>query len=599
MSINLLTFSDIEKCSGKRLSIDTETTGLQWYKNHMIGFGIYCPDADVGGYMPTDTDEERRNVRIALMDLLSSETTVIAHNLKFDFHFLGISPRECKWNVLDTAILVHLMDSRFRKSAESLEKNFLGTNTKKEFMLKGGRNKIWNWSLDLIAPYCENDCRIEYEFAKIFTPEVVELGLWKLFLKDMEYLKDIWDIERHGIILDKSYITTCMIFQENIISEMEQHLYDAVGYEFNWRSTKQLSEALYASLGIPKPKNPFADADGVDRSRFADGGLYKSTCTSSFLLMEKVKHPLGSLIGSLRESARLLKTVETYLVQTDDDDIVHTGFNITGTRTGRLSSSKPNMQNVPSGIRGRFTQSVYSGDTSRSDEYNLRKAFVAREGKTFLSIDWKQMEMRMFGILSQDPFMLKSLKAGKDVHGDIADKVWHTRDHTHREWSKTISFGLIYGMTLGSLMFKLNMTKAQASVVCDQYWAEFPRIKPWLNEIIEQVRKFGFVRYWSGRLWREENPIDAYKGANAQIQGGCADLLSIAELRAAKWCRDQGDTHKIVNLVHDEIIIELPDEDVQRASREVSKLMEVPDLFNIPFITDSKAGKSYGDLHEF
>jgi DNA polymerase I len=592
-----LTPDHILECSGKRVAIDTETNGLRWYSNHIIGVGLHCPDEGITGYIPTLDGHTRQEV-YKNMNKLSRETSVVMHNAKFDFHFLNVAPRNFDF-IADTTVLVHLIDSRNKKSLGTAESIFLGSRSKREYVESAPpRKKIWEWPLDLCAKYCINDTVVTYQLATELAPRVRALGLWEVFLKDMEYLKDLWDIERRGVLVDQEYLHKAIKAQSITLAKLEETLYDSCGYEFNWRSPQQLSTAIYDNLGIAKPKNPFAGADGVDRSRFADAGLYKSTCTSTFLLTEKIKHPLGTLIFAIRESARLRKTMDKYLELLDSDGLVHTNFNLTGTRTGRLSSKEPNLQNVPAQARGRFTQSVFTGDTHRTAEYNLRNAFIARPGHVFLSIDWKQMEMRMFGLLSKDPFMLEALAGGRDIHGEIAEKVWGTRDDVHREWSKTISFGLIYGMTIGSLMFKLNMTKNEAAKVCDQYWAEFPRIKPWLDEVVEECKHNGFIRYWDGRIWKEDNPIDMYKGANAQIQGGCAEILSIAEIRVSEWCRTNGTTHGVVNLVHDEIITEVPEDDIERATAEISQIMRIEDIFGLPFITDAKFGHTYGSLHD-
>ena len=401
--------------------------------------------------------------------------------------------------------------------------------------------------------------------------------------------------ETRGMKVDLDFIDWAVDKHGRNETELERILWDSCGTEFNWRSPQQLSRAIYDGLGISKPKNPFADADGIDRSRFADSGLYKSTCTSTFLLVEKTHHPLGTLIGALRETQKLRRTLEKYRELAGPDGYVHQSYNQTGTRTGRLSCSRPNMQNVPSQVRGRFTQSVYSGSTLRTEEYNLRNTFIAEPGYEFLSIDYKQMEMRMFGLLAKDPYMLAALAAGADIHAEIAKKVWGIVDKTHREWSKTIGFGLIYGMTLGSLMHKLNQTHAQAAVIRDQYLREFPRIMPWMNEVIEACMAHGYVRYWSGRIWREDVQRDMYKGANALIQGGCADILSIAALRSDEWCQANPayDTH-IVNFVHDELKFHTPVGTKYEVAAGLAPCMEVPDIFNLPFMTDSKSGPSYG-----
>jgi DNA polymerase-1 len=592
---NIIGVEDILKCSGKVVAIDTETTGLRWWENHIIGVSVECPSEGVRGYMPTLDEREIKAAKSAVRSL-ESKTVVMMHNAKFDMHFLDIDPTTTGWGFIDTTILIHLIDSRYPKAMEKAEKIFLGTSSKRAHVTQApSRKKIWEWPLETVVDYATNDAVVTYQLGEVLIPKVRKLGLWDLFLKDMKFLGTVWRAERFGVQIDPDFFYRAIDLQASHLAEMEQELYDSCGREFNWRSPQQLSKAIYEGLGIPKPKNPFADADGIDRSRFADSGLYKSCCTATQLLTEKIHHPLGELISAIRESARMKKTMEGYIDLADEGLFVHSNFKITGTRTGRLSSSQPNLQNVPSQVRGRFTQSVYTGSTERTAEYNLRNGFVARPGKVLLSVDYKQMEMRMFGILSQDQFMLDALKQGKDIHAEVAMKVWGVGDKVHREWSKTIGFGLIYGMTIGSLMFKLNKTKAEAGQIRDQYLSEFPRIMPWMNEVIEECKREFFVRYWSGRIWREEAYIDMYRAANAKIQGGCADLLSIASLRVDDWCRNQSDDHRIVSFVHDEIITEVPKEDEYRCARAIMDIMEVRDLFEIPFLTDAKSGTTYGN----
>jgi DNA polymerase I-like protein with 3'-5' exonuclease and polymerase domains len=153
-------------------------------------------------------------------------------------------------------------------------------------------------------------------------------------------------------------------------------------------------------------------------------------------------------------------------------------------------------------------------------------------------------------------------------------------------------------MTVGSLQYKLNMTRARAMEVINQYKSYFPRIDPWMREIINKCRTFGYVRYWSGRIWREEDPIYFYRGCNALIQGGSADMLSIAAIRVSNWCKQQSNPNEynIVNLVHDEIITEVPTWDVERCAAEISKIMQVEDIFGIPYVTEPKWGPTYGDI---
>jgi DNA polymerase-1 len=479
------------------------------------------------------------------------------------------------------------------------EPHFLGTDSKRQFIETPARKKIWTWDIDLIMRYASNDVLITYQLAEELLILLRRKDLLKLLQKDMKFVGVVWGAEREGIAIDFDFIErSCIVLQKDE-DKLAQELFDSCGQTFNWRSPQQLSRAIYEGLGIPKPKNPFADADGVDRSKLADKGLYKSTCTATFLLTEKINHPLGELIAALRESAKMRKYLEGYAKLAQSDGRVHANFNITGTRTGRLSCSKPNLQNVPSMHRGRFTQKIHSGETKVGDAYILRKAFVAPEGRKFVGIDYKQMEMRMFGILSEDPFMLNALTKGLDIHAEIAYRVWGVRDSkVHREWSKTIGFGLIYGMTIGSLMFKLNMTKGEAKKIRDQYLGEFPRIMPWMNEVIGSCRAFGHIRYWSSRLWHEGDHTKMYKGANAKIQGGCADFLSVVGIRVDQYNLAADYDPRIVSFVHDEIINTVPEEHIYRAARDLSPIMEAPDIFGIPFSTSVKIGDNYGDMEK-
>jgi len=600
MSEYIRTVRDLMQCDGKTVVLDTETNGLEWWDKHIIGVGYCCKETGDSGYIPTLTEGERSEVYDAV-NSFSRETNIVMHNAKFDLHFLKMNPRKRGWQIYDTTVMIHLLDSRNPKALKDAEQRFLGTDSKRGYLDSApARTKIWDYPLELVSAYCANDCVVTMQLAEVLFPRNREMGLEDLFFKDMKYLVTILDMETRGVKLDTNFVERSASKLEKNVDIMASQLQEACGRTFNWRSPKQLSDAIYGGLGIAKPVNPFLSADGIDHSRFADSGKYKSSCTSSFLLTEKVHHPLGELISSLREADKLRKNYLKWMELMDSNNYLHTNFNITGTRTGRLSSSKPNLQNVASNVRGRFTQSIFTGNIERTDEYNMRKAIIPNEGRAFLSVDYKQMEMRMFGILSQDPFMLSSLIAGKDVHLEIAIKVWgdcgYDANMIHREWSKTISFGLIYGMTLGSLQYKLNMTKYEAAKVTDQYWVQFPRVKPWMNEIIQSCKLSGYVKYWSGRIWREDNPLDMYKGCNALIQGGCADLLSYAAMRVDDWCVSQGNDYNLVSLIHDETMTEIPVGKVLESARQVAPIMQVPDLLGIPFATDCKIGISYGDM---
>lgn len=594
-----LTLEEIAQCSNHVVTVDIETTGLEWWKCNLIGVGVWCPELDIKGYYPALTPQERRDVKAVIGDW-GSDTVFIAHNAKFELHFLDIDPFEKGWQIYDTQVMIHLLDSRHKKYLIVVEKIVLQTATKKAFYDKapyGKQKKIWEWPLNLVAQYCINDCRIEHEIFERLKPRIEYWGLWKLFLKEMMYLKVIWRSEHLGIHTDYDFLVHAMKAIRADMESLEEELQDSVGYKFNWRSHKQLSKALWEGMGILKPRNPYADADGVDRSKFADKGMYNSTMTSTFIL-EKAGHPLSTLISQLRESKTLVNTLKKYLELRDEQGRLHPDFRLIGTRTGRLSCSKPNLQNVASSVRTRHLQSKFgAGDGAiRTEDYNLRQAFHAPPGFKFVSVDWSQMEIRMFGLLSGDPHMMESLAAGRDVHGDTAERIWKQRDKAHREWAKTISFGLIYGMTAGSLTHRLGVTIGEAKKIQNDYFKAFPTIQKWLKECIQECKENGYVRYWSGRLWWEEDPEKMYRAANALIQGGCADLLSVTAIRLNKWLLENVPEGWIVNYIHDELLVAVPEEAVPMTIKAMEEIMSIPELFGLPWKLSTAVGDTYGTL---
>lgn len=649
--MQFLRVGDILACRGKTVVIDTETTGLHYWKDGLIGVGIHSPAAGVSGYMPTctyeslpygkpktkqmwlgkkdyskskrgrrvlesvETQPERNTAvpaphlaaqaRQAVFEMANDPTTtLIGQNLKFDLHFLSLKSWELPCKILDTAVMVHLYDSRLPKNLESAEQYFLAGNSKREHVeLAQGdsHNKPWHWQLDRLAAYCTNDCVVTYQLAEMLAAELRKLKLGKLLNFQMKYLRLLQKMEYRGILLDFDFIEVAKEVLGANLASLEESLFANCGKRFNWRSNDQLSKVIYDEMGIPKPENPFADAEGNVNNHTAHSEKYNESCTSSFLLVEKAKHPLGNLIVEMRECAKLRGYLTEYQQLADENRVIHGSFNLTGTRTGRLSASKPNLQNIPSDHRTRENEGIYSSGAQRQGEYNLRQAIIARTGFSLVSIDHSQQEMRLLAILAQEENMLDSLRNREDIHLRNALTIWGDcgpeLNKLHRQWSKAIGFGVVYGMGISSLQYRLNTTAEEAQRIYQEYWSKFPRVQPWINSTIYSANRQGYTRYWSGRLWREDDPSKGYMAANAQIQGGAADLIAIALVRAdailtvQKW-------GQIVSIIHDEVLFEIEDIYLPIAVPVLARVMEVEDIFGLPFSAGAKVGKSYGTLAE-
>jgi DNA polymerase-1 len=583
------------------LILDLETTGLDWWREKIVGIGIRLEPEGREEFFPYPDPGWLREY------LLEYRNRVwIGHNIKFDLLFVNYPPEIVySLQIRDTMDMVHLYDSRLSKSLVEVEKEFLGSETKFWHLHQENKRKIKSWDLDKVKEYCLNDVLITWNVFRKLEPELEKLEVFHIFRKNMELLKVLYEIEYFGFLFDKEEADRSIKILEENLKLQEEQFFQKVGVRFNWRSHKQLSYYAYDYLGFPRPENPFLDpVTGEDLGRNPESRKYNSTMVSSSILVGKAKHPWALDIQFLRETDKAIDFIQRLSSLTDDKNFLHSSFNISGTRTGRISSSRPNLQNIMSGMRGFFLSSSFldaeavEAILNRSQAYNVRRLFIARPGYKIVSIDYKQMEMRMFGIVSKDPHMLEFLQAGTDIHSQIAQRVWGKADEITRDWAKQIGFGLIYGMTMGSLRFRLNLTLEEAKKITSDYWNTFPTIRPWLFGVVEECKKKGYLRYWSGRIWREDRVEKMYRGANALIQGGCADLLSVAVLRVNNYIKRNNLDIRMVNLVHDEIVFEMREEDFEHIPK-IANIMQVEDLFGIPFIVDVKIGRSHGELESY
>lgn len=583
-----LTLDEIRACSGHMTTVDIETNGLYWWEHHIIGIGIHCPTANVSGYYPTPTPEARKEA-IEAIQSWDKDTILIAHNAKFELHFLGLDPYKIK--IYDTAIMIHLLDSRYQKALVKAEKIFLKSTTKQDFIdqaPKKVRKKIWLWAEDLIAQYCINDCIVEHKLFEVLLPQLERWNLWKLFQLQSRLIKTVWKAESKGIEINRCFLEKALDVMAKDIESLAQELYDICGSVFNWRSPQQLSKAIWEGMGIVRPKKP-------KNTKYGDAKLYTGPMTSKTIL-DRYNHPVAPIIARLRESSVLRKTVEKYLKLSDGTDKLHPTFKIVGTLTGRFSCQNPNLQNIASKVRDKIAKNIESG--TRIGEYDLRRAFIAPAGHSFLAIDYSQMEVRMFAILAQDEYMLSILEKGGDIHAETAKKIWGECTPTYRAWAKAITFGVIYGMGVVAIGNKLGLDFNQAQDLYNEYMQAYPKIKTWMYQVSRYCLQNGYVRYWSSRLWKEENKDILYRSVNAMVQGSCADLLAVVAIRVDNWLQENIPEGYIANFIHDELLISVPKEKAIYAAKQIQEIMAIPELFGIAWPTSAKIGTTYGSLED-
>ena len=602
----ILGIEDIYGLSG-RITIDVETDKeYQPWRGTLVGLGVYCPDKGVFGYIPCDgTNKEKAKISNAL-STWQQGAFLIGHNLKYELHWLGVTPEELRgFHIFDSVVAEHLLREEYKKDLASLEARLLKRKSKKRLLEEaaefGGIKKIRKWPLRLQAEYCQNDCYITYEASKIQSRQLKDEGLDTLMMSQMDYLKEIYEIEHRGITLDVEYLINNGKKAAEIMGIIELKLAEVL-QEYGATAPKklgsaqQVSKLLYQDLGILKPKCPPSLASSPKAA------MYTSTCTNK-LLLKTLNHPVVPLILAWKSIKILVSYMKSYATLMrpyagrraegviDDVEIdgpryqtIHASYNAAGTVTGRLSCSQPNMQQVKAKYVGEEFDPEGKG-------FGIRPCFVARPGYTLVSIDYKQMEVVVFAGLSRDPKLLEIINSGEDAHELTAAMMGVSRKD-----AKTINFGVLYGLGIPGLAMLLGRTEEEARDLLGRYLGLFSFVRPYMNSVATKLANQGYLTYWSGRKRRIPNSNLHYRGVNSEVQGGCADVIAVAAVGVGKYLRAKGGNEGIVGIIHDELLVELLDDSgLEDTIAHVRELMSVPQAVGIALQTDYEYGKRWGE----
>ncbi len=571
-------------------AFDTETTSFAYHSGKLLGIslawkegeGVYVPVADSypdarGGML------DLARLREILGPLFASPRVVkAAHNLKFDMSFLKAAGFEVKPPFEDTLIAAWLLDPERRSlKLDALALDLLGVSKIPitDLIGKGKQQKpMEEVPLDRLAEYSAEDAAVTLALWRKLKPRLEEEGLDGPYRElEIPLVPVISDMELRGIKLEKSRLEKLAEGIRAELAQLERKIYEAAGREFNVNSTYQLAEVLYDELKLPAPKSRTTDA--------------------AHLKKLKDKHPLPGLVLRYRLLQKLNSTYVEALPQYVDPvtGAIHSSFNQTGTATGRLSSNRPNLQNIP----------------ARNDEAKeIRSAFVAREGFVFVSADYSQVELRMLAHLSGDPGLTEAFRQGEDIHATVARQIFETEEEgevtpSMRAAAKAVNFGLIYGQGPFGLANFLGISRTQAREFIQRYFERFPKVEEFRRRVIEEAREKGHVETIGGRRrpvpqLRSSNAAERAHGErlaiNTVVQGSAADLIKKAMIRIHRRVKEERLPFHLLLQIHDELLFEVPEDRADEARRLVEGEMTGAMKLRVPLKVSVGCGRDWLEL---
>ncbi|OGC86428.1 hypothetical protein A3D70_02330 [Candidatus Adlerbacteria bacterium RIFCSPHIGHO2_02_FULL_54_18] len=449
---------------------------------------------------------------------------------------------------------------------------------------------VWLLDSNLTEPMLEDIYRVGKsqdfdEAKKNILREIKERALSFVYEKiELPLTPVLRRMEKRGVRIDKEFFKKLSKDYHKNMEAIAARIYSHAGVEFNIGSPKQLGGVLFDTLGL------------VAKKKTAGGA--RSTKESELIKLREA-HPIVDEVLAYREVQKLLSTyIDTIPALVAEDGRLHTTYIQTGTTTGRVASQNPNLQNIP-----------IKSDLGRA----IRNGFVAGEGRELLSFDYSQVELRIAALLSGDEALVEIFKTGRDVHTEVASRVFHARpeevSYEMRRRAKVINFGILYGMGVTSLQQALGTKRAEAQEFYNQYFEAFPRLSAYMDETIARAGKLGYTETYFGRRRYFDgikSPIPYVKAAaermalNAPFQGTAADLFKLAMLRVDEYLQAQGNKGYLLLQVHDELVFEVEEGSVTESAPALRKIMEniMPpsERKGIPFLVEGKAGKNWGEM---
>ena len=571
------------------LSLDTETTSTSPIDAELVGLSFAVKEFEAFYVpVPANREEALRIVNIFKPAYESEKILKVGQNLKYDLEVLRNYGIELKGQMWDTMIAHYLIQPELRHNMDYMAEIYLNYQTIHIDELIGPKGKNQRSMRDLppsqVYEYAAEDADITLRLKNRLEPELKKFECEDLFYNiEMPLMPVLAEMEMNGVRLDTKSLKETSTILTNRVLEIEQRIYELAGGQFNIASPKQVGEILFDKLKI------------VEKAKKTKTGQY---VTSEDVLQQlRNKH---EIVADILEHRGLKKLLGTYVdalpsLINKRTGHIHTSFNQTITATGRLSSSDPNLQNIP--IRG-------------EDGKEIRKAFIPEPGCLFFSADYSQIELRVMAHLSQDPQMIEVFREGKDLHAATAANIYKkpieevTRDE--RTKSKRANFGIIYGITVFGLAERLDIPRDEAKMLIDGYFATFPQVHDYMEKSKQVAREKGYVTTLFGRR-RYLPDINSHNATvrgfaernaiNAPIQGTAADIIKVAMIHIFQRFKAEGIRSKMILQVHDELNFSVVPEEKELVEKIVLEEMQRAITLAVPLVADSGFGANWLEAH--
>ncbi len=568
---------------------DTETTNVESLQAEIVGLS-FSTKPHTAWYVPIPADKDEAALILQeFVGVLSSSKLKIAQNIKYDVAVLrnyGIVVAN-PW--FDTLLAHYLLEPDKRHNMQVLSEDYLNYSpiSIETLIGKKGKNQgnMRDVSVELIAEYAAEDADITLQLYLVFKDLIDQQGVKELFeTVEIPLVHVLEDMERNGIALDVDFLKQ---YSSELLTQMQlvqQRIFESAGFEFNISSPQQVGKVLFEQLQL------------LDKPKKTKTGQYQTD--EETLLSLVGKHTIVQDILDFRALQKLKSTYVDALPELVDKESgrVHTHFNQAVAATGRLSSQNPNLQNIP--IRTELGREI-------------RKAFIAGDsGKVLLSADYSQIELRIIAHISSDPGMKEAFQLGYDIHTATAAKVWGVNidevDKEMRRKAKTVNFGIIYGISAFGLSQRVGISRGEAKEIIDNYFREFGGVRDYMDEAVRKAQENGYVETILGRRryirdihsrnavmrgFAERNAI------NAPIQGSAADMIKVAMIKIHDWLTAEKLSTRMLLQVHDELVFDVPKEELAIVQSNICNLMETAMPLSVPVLVESGIGGNWLEAH--